>query len=144
MTRLIWLHDKWLNPNLPQQLPRQPTDRVIFIWDDAYLKSQHFGFNRLRFLYDTLCDIDAEIYQGDTLTTLKILHDEIRPAQLITVQALYPELKEIQQKSQQQLDLTLLPYLHLVPPPKRKLRRFFAFWKSCENSLIAPNNAQTD
>ena len=67
MTQLVWLHEDALNAKHPVLHSTSNADLVCFVWDDEYLSAMEYGFQRLVFIYETLCEMGINVIRGDTV-----------------------------------------------------------------------------
>lgn len=131
MSRLIWLHEDCLRAshNLFAAVHGDEDAKAVFIWDDAYMASMHYGLKRRVFIYEALCDLPVEIYAGDTATLLSgFAADEI-----ITGKTPNPLLKEIMTTLRDGKKVTAIAddaFVQMDSPPE--LRRFFKYWNKAK------------
>lgn len=139
MSEFIWLHEDALTECHPAF---SDTDcDSVFIWDQDYFTQMDYGFQRLVFIYEKLCQMKTHIYRGATVSTLIQLAAD-KNIQNIRVpfspnpkrQAMIDELlaqgfnvKVIHEK----------PFVTLKKEPD--LKRFFRFWNRARKKALSPN-----
>ena len=67
---IIWLHEDAMRISHPVFRAAPAGARVVYIWDDAYLRARRYSLKRLVFMYETLCAMPIEILRGDMATIL--------------------------------------------------------------------------
>ena len=140
MTRhIVWLHEDALSTQHPVLHGTNEADLVCFIWDDDYLAEMEYGFQRLVFIYETLCEMEIDLFRGNTVETLleqarRVGADTIRVPESPnpTIQANIDALRYT-------LKVEVVPdepFVHFERPPN--LRRFFTYWKTAKTHLMRP------
>ena len=88
---IVLFHEKALNTNFPGSHQISTETKRLFIWDDQYFKRRGYALKRLVFIYETLCQMEIEIVQGEILEVLHL----ISPEQIITFFTADTEIKAI-------------------------------------------------
>ncbi len=128
MDKLIWLHEDCLRAthNLFAAAPDTP---AVFVWDDAYMSAMHFGLKRRVFIYETLCELQVDIYAGDTARVL----ESFGAAEIVTGKTPNPQLKAVMQELRGGGKVSAIaddPFVRMDSPPE--LRRFFKYWNKAK------------
>lgn len=136
MSSILWLHEDALREHPVK------ADRIIHVWDDAYLQAQNYSLKRLVFLYETLCEIPhVEILYGDTTRILC----ELAPQKLIIPHTLNPFIRQQAALLSHNTEVEWLaetPFAIIRKP--REYRRFFQYWKQAEKTAFLPNAGGDD
>jgi len=129
---ILWLHDKYLMKSAIDDL--RPLMRPVFIWDDAYFQSRGYTLKRLVFIYETLCDLDIEIFHGPTLDVLTSL----APKSIQVFHSADTTVKALIAQMAQDLDIQVV---HPAPFVKNfemsEYRRFFKYWNATNKSALS-------
>ena len=136
-SRLFWIHEDALSLTHPALSSRTEDDAVCFVWDDQHLQEMGYGFQRLVFIYETLCEMGIEVYRGNTADVLVeqariigadevVVPSTVNPALLTTIKSIDPSLKVTVVES--------LPFVKSDGEPN--LRRFFSYWKWARSDLM--------
>ena len=134
---LIWLHEDALRASHPVLEHYNRETDAIYIWDDAYLQTMNYGFQRLVFIYETLTELGIPVYRGKTADVLiemaKLRHvEEIRMANTPN-----PALLKIRDELAKDIPVVTVSDHEFVTfdrPPK--LKRFFGYWKAAAPQLL--------
>ena len=134
---LLWFHEDALNLEHPVAHGYDVGEHGVFIWDPAYLQAMNYGFQRLVFIYETVCELGIPIFAGDTLEVLTELA-RIRGASFVRAPATpNPDLMRLVQDIPPTLPIEWVedqPFVSLDRPPK--LKRFFGYWKKARPLLL--------
>lgn len=131
MSSILWLHEDALRSHPAQ------ADRIIRMWDDAYLQAQNHSFTRLVFIYETLCEISAvKILRGETTGILSGLALQ----KLMIPYTLNPFIR---QQAALLADTTKIEWLQETPfatinKPLHYLR-VFPYWKQTQKTAFLRN-----
>jgi deoxyribodipyrimidine photo-lyase len=130
MRKLIWLHEDCLRET--HNLFREAgAARAVFVWDDGYFKTMHYGLKRRVFIYETLCALPVDIIAGDTLDCLRRLADTAD--EIVTGKTPNPALKQLMEKLRADKKVTAIadaPFVQMDSPPD--LKRFFKYWNKAK------------
>lgn len=140
MVDLYWIHEDALRLNHPAALAAGDDVYQFFIWDEAYLQKMDYGFHRLHFIYEALCDMGISIYKGDILTVLKELSTEHQPNALYIAHSANPLLKEYMQHAKTMVTTHIVedePFVSLHNNPE--LKRFFRYWNKAQKVAFMEN-----
>lgn len=126
---LIWLHEEALRDSHPVFLAAPPLTEAIFIWDNHYLQKLNYSLKRLVFIYETLCELSADIVVGDTVSVLTQL-----PANVIYVPATdNVEIKLMLTAIADKKDVIIVPDISFTAIKEmHEVKRFHAYWKKIE------------
>jgi len=137
MTNLIWLHEEALRANHKVFEKAEQNCQPIFIWDEFYFRQMDYSFKRLVFIYETLCQLPCDIYQGETFEVLSALAQSHSATTMYIPQTPNPALILIAQKLSKSLNVITVPDEPFVVLDKEpNLRRFFNYWKIAENKAF--------
>ena len=137
--RLHWLHEDALNAEHPAVSGLRGADRVCFVWDDEYLNAMDYSFQRLVFIYETLCELPVEIHRGETVGVLLQKAQEMGADILCVPASPNPKIQATIEALRHHLQVEVVdeePFVEFRRPPS--LRRFFAYWKSAKAQLMRP------
>ena len=135
---IIWFHEDALNLKHPVSRGHDVLEQGVFIWDPTYLKSMGYGFQRLVFIYETVCEMGIPIFAGDTCEVLMGLARARGADSVLTPASVNPALVKLVQDLSSDLPITWvedLPFVSLDRPPK--LKRFFGYWKKARPILLS-------
>jgi deoxyribodipyrimidine photolyase len=139
MTDLVWLHEDALRADHPVFAHAGLEAQACFIWDENYLKRMQYSFKRLVFIYESLCELPLDIYQGDTIDVLVTLTDEYNSNAVFVAQTPNPELKHLVQSLQRRLAVNVIadePFITLNQQPE--LKRFYRYWNKVKKLAMRP------
>lgn len=116
-------------------------ERVIFIWDDAYLSEQGWTLKRLVFVYECACAMGAEVVRGDTLAVLKGLGTE----RVYVAESLNPFVRTVAEGLRAcGIEVTTVAEEPFVMLRKGgELGRFFRYWSRAQRSAMQPDAGLT-
>ena len=136
---IYWVHEDALNGAHPALDGRDPAAPVYFVWDDKHLESMAYSFQRLVFIYETLCEMNIEIIRGDTVESLIALARDVGADTICVADSANPAIQALVDRLQASMAVRVVndqPFVALDRPPS--LRRFFAYWKSARTTLMRP------
>lgn len=142
MTALVWLHEDAMRQNHPVYSAAGEDAISYFFWDEDYLKQMDYGFKRLVFIYETLCELPVTIIHDSTLEGL------IRVAENHGYEIIYipatpnPLLKKITTELKRRMPVIIVddnPFVSLSKEPD--IKRFFRYWNNAKKLAM---NSQTD
>jgi len=137
VSQLVWLHEDALNMDHPV-LRRAGRDALVcFVWDDRYLQQMDYGFKRLVFIYETLCQMPLQIYRGDTVEVLSELAADQRTDSIHIPSTPNPVLQAIATRLQQRMNVETVedaPFVRLNHDPD--VKRFFRYWNKARKSAL--------
>ena len=137
--RLFWVHEDALSLRHPVFEGREEGDIVCFVWDDAHLQAMDYGFQRLLFVYETVCEMGVQVYRGPTVSVLSALAHEHGVSSICVPHSLNPALQAHTESLGHAFTVEVVrddPFVQLDRTPK--LRRFFAYWKLARPTLMRP------
>jgi len=135
MADIRWIHDEALGADHPVFTDGGENCRSVFIWDETYFKAMHYGFSRLVFIYEALCELQVDIIRGDTVAILTELTGE--NGRIITAHTPTQELLQRIAALRQIMPVKLVreeDFVRLASPPD--LRRFFRYWNKARKSAM--------
>ena len=134
MSALIWLHEDALRRDHPVVKAAGEGTETIFIWDDAYFKSEGYSLKRLVFIYELLAGLNITCLKGETEAVLKAYAEG---REIFVPETPNPKFKVIIDR----LDsVSIIPDTPLViVPDDVDLRRFFRFWNKAKKSALSPS-----
>lgn len=130
---LILLHEESLRMTHPVFYAAPKNTRVIYIWDDAYVKRTAYSLKRLVFIYETLCGLEVEILRGDTRCIL----EEMNPSLVYVPSTNNPFYLEIIDSVREVLAVEMVadsPFVMFKKP--MKALRFFQYWAKAEKTAF--------
>ena len=145
MTGLIWLHEDALRADHPVFKTAGDDVHACFIWDEPYFKEADYSFKRLVFLYETLCELPVEIYQGEITETLLDLADKYQTSTLYVPATPNPLLIDRYQRLGKPIPLRVIadePFVQLDREPD--LKRFSRYWNKAKRSAMQPGSIRSD
>ena len=137
--RLYWIHEDALNAEHPALSSCRETDCVCFVWDEEYLNSVGYSFKRLVFIYETLCELPVEVFQGKTVEVLLDRARTLGADTLCVPDTPSPTIQATIETLREHLTVEVVseePFVDLKRSPS--LRRFFAYWKAARTQLMRP------
>jgi hypothetical protein len=137
---IIWLHDYALSINHPVFTIAPDNSRILYIWDNEYLKAENYSLKRLVFIYETLCSLPIEIFHGDTrslLRQLDIATIYIPATPNILLQKIISDLA----KTKNVIVVPEEPFV--VLKNNKEFTRFFSYWSQAKSSAFTPNVSRT-
>ena len=138
-TTLYWVHEDALSWSHPALSDRDPAAVVCFVWDDKHLESMAYSFQRLVFIYETLCEMGVEIVRGDIVATLVTAAKDCGADTICVADSPNPAIQSAIEALREALPVNVVPeepFVSLDRAPS--LRRFFAYWKSAKSQLMRP------
>lgn len=137
MSALIWLHEDALRGDHPVFKAAGEGAEAVFIWDDAYFKSEGYSFKRLVFIYELLAALDITCLQGETA---QVLDSYAKGRDIYVPETPNPHFKAIISELRNSHNVTTVPDVPLViVPDDVDLRRFFRFWNKAKKSALSPS-----
>jgi hypothetical protein len=140
MSRLVWLHEDALRHDHPAILKAGADAPSVFIWDESYFRQMDYGFKRLVFLYETLCELPCDVYRGPLAGTLEQLIEERGVETVYAPFTPNPILQGVAKALSQKVHVVTVEdenFARLSKAPK--LNRFFNYWKLAEKSAMSPD-----
>jgi len=134
MSALIWLHEDALRADHPVFKAAGEGAEAVFIWDDAYFKSEGYSLKRLVFIYELLDDLNITCLKGDTEV---VLNSYANGRDIFVPSTPNPKFKAIIAS----LDgAAIIPdFPMVIVPDDVDLRRFFRFWNKAKKSALSSN-----
>lgn len=140
MSALIWLHEDALRADHPlfaAACENGETAPACFIWDDAYMADMGYGLKRRVFIYETLAEMNVEIYAGPLVTTLKDLAARHKATHIITGKTPNPLLKSTMADMRETIKLSAIAdkafvQMDMIP----ELKRFFKYWNKAKKKAF--------
>ena len=143
MAEIRWIHDEALREDHPVFRAGDGAVRSVFIWDEAYFKSMHYGFARLVFVYEALCELPVDIIKGDTVPVLRGLAGSA--GRIITADTPNGELLAQVGALREILPVELVREEEFVRLDKTPdLRRFFRYWNKARKSAMQHGGGMPD
>ena len=134
---IIWIHEDALRESHPVYEGFDIKEHGFYVWDAQYLKEMNYGFQRLVFIYETLCELGVSIYQGSTESVAMSLANSRNATTLRMASSPSPALQDISSRLAEHLCVVTVedePFVVLDDPPK--LKRFFGYWKIAKPILL--------
>ena len=138
---LIWLHEKSLKYKSFWQDKLGEDYESIHIWDNDYYKKRNYSFQRLVFIYETLCDLEIDIVSGNIITTLQ----SININKLIIPLSIDTEITKICNLLVKEIDIKFIHDDKFVDIKEgTKFNKFFKYWSYAEKIVFMHNGDQID
>ncbi len=140
MTDLYWIHEDALRLNHPAAQKAGDNAHRFFIWDEAYLQEMDYGFHRLHFIYEALCDMGVIIYKGNIIDILQQLKLENNPQKIHVAASNNPRLKALFEQADSIAPLCITdeePFVVMNKQPE--LKRFFKYWNKAQKIAFEIN-----
>ena len=140
MADLIWLNEDNLRVDHPVFEQTPENTQSVFIWDNVYFKKHNYSLKRLVFLYECLLELPVDIYEGETMNTLKTLCEKKAITKLWVPHSINPEINTLIQKIHDRVQIHIVKEKPFVTLKKEKnYTRFFPYWKNASTSAMAIN-----
>jgi len=143
MSSLVWIHEDALRADHPAVTAAEDDAMVCYIWDDDYLKKMDYGFKRLVFIYESLCQLPVRIFHGDTTETLMQLVKQQDIQHLYVPSTPNPELQKIAARLSNTVEVIAVadvPFVALNTEPDSK--RFFRYWNKSKKQAMQPGGGR--
>ncbi|MGB2158823.1 MAG: hypothetical protein ACPH8C_00830 [Candidatus Puniceispirillaceae bacterium] len=140
MTDLIWLHEGALRRTHPVFAMADKGASALFIWDRARFDAAHIGARRQLFIYETLVELDLDIFEGDAAQLLPRLVAAQGASRLLVPASPDPAImKQLAGISQALPGLAVeiiadTSFVTLAKEPD--LGRFFRYWNKARKSAL--------
>ncbi len=131
MKTLIWVHADCLHRESPA-FRRHPAAPALFVWDEAWMRSQGWTLKRIGFIYECLLDLPVEIRKGDPLLEVPRTANELGCEAIVTVDTPDPHLRA-QAAAMGAEILPADPFGDLRGPID--LKRFSRYWAKAQRAL---------
>lgn len=133
---LILLHEESMRMTHPVFKVAPNHAKVIYVWDDEYLKRSAYSLKRLIFIYENLSEMEVTILRGDTSSIL----EEINPSIIYIPTTNNPLLLEIIHSIKKVFSIQMVedePFVVLSQPIKYS--RFYQYWNKAEKKSFLCN-----
>ena len=142
MTALVWLHEDALRHDHPVYTAAGEDVISCFFWDEDYLQKMDYGFKRLVFIYETLCELPVTIIHDSTVEGL------IRLAENQSCETIYipatpnPLLQEIIVELEHRLLVVIVEDTPFVSLTKDlDMKRSFRYWNKAKKLAMQPSDS---
>ncbi len=136
MPNLFWIHEDFLN----DQITAQFDGCKFFVWDEEYFKTMNYSFKRLVFIYETLTEMQCEIYRGKTCDVIFELAQQNNLKEICCGVTPNPHLQKFMQELSKNLQVKLVNLPDFVVLSKQpSLRRFFNYWNVARKIALTKN-----
>ena len=148
MANLIWIHDEALRHDHPVFTHDDRTGdkagdtKAVYVWDDAYMANMHMGIKQRVFIYEALCELPLEIYEGNTASVLTELADGGVVQTAATPNKLLQQVMDDVGQSCRVVQIHDDVFAHLKTMPA--LKRFFKYWNAAKSSAMQPQGGTPD
>ncbi len=89
----------------------------------------NYGFKRLVFIYETLCELPVAIYRGDSVSTIAELAGVNNISTIYVPDTPNPDLKAMITTLAEDIRTEIVPDIPFVSPDKDpNIGRFFRYW----------------
>lgn len=136
---IIWVHGDCLSPNHPG-ITMYPDAPAIWVWDDALIDRWQLSLKRIKFIYECLLELPVTIRRGDVATEVVNFAAECDRHAIVTANSPSPRFKDICQKIELHLPVSVLPVEPLFEDEGRyiDLKSFSRYWKVAQRYLTPP------
>ena len=142
MTALVWLHEDALRQDHPVYTAAGEDVISYFFWDENYLQEMDYGFKRLVFIYETLCELPVNIIHGSTVEGLSKLAENQSCEKIYMPATSNPVLQEIIAELQHRLPVVVVEETPFVSLTKDlDIKRFFRYWKKAKKLAMQPTDS---
>jgi hypothetical protein len=125
----FWMHEKALKQTTKENQP-------IFIWDESYFKNRGYSLKRLVFIYETLCEMDAEIIKAPLFEAIKFF----KPKKIKTIFTTDTVIRGITEKLSLEYEVEVIePKPFIKIEDKEEFNRFFKYWNEAKKSAFLIN-----
>ncbi|NBV06753.1 MAG: hypothetical protein EBS06_05915 [Proteobacteria bacterium] len=143
MKNLIWLHEDALSKNhlLFKQAPKNCL--TFFVWDEEYFKEMDYSFKKLVFIFETLNEMDCEIYQGRSIEVIRQLAQENNSSEIFIAATPNPLLQSIATNLKDKIEIKIIaekPFVLLKS--EVNLKRFFNYWNKAKESAMTKDGGE--
>lgn len=140
MTDLVILNEDALRRTHPVFAQAGAGANCIFIWDMTYFEAMQCGLKRQVFLYETLCEMDVEIYGGVFADVFPQLLAQYAPSTVFVPYSVNPKLKDRHALMAQNCDTHIVKdEVFIVADELPDLRRFFRYWNKARKFAFSYN-----
>jgi len=144
MTNLVILNEDALRATHPVMTEAGPDAHCVFIWDTAYFAANRCGLKRQVFLYETLCELRAEIYVGLFDELFPVLLEHYSPETVWVPFSVNPQLKQRHDKMVELCDVQVIHDETFVNVEDiSDLRRFFRYWNKAKKAAFSYNGIRS-
>jgi len=143
MADLIWLHEGALRRTHPVFAMAAPDTPALFIWDRDRFAASHVGARRQLFIYETLAEMELEIYDGDAVSLMPRLVAAHGADRLLVPSSPDPAIiKQLAVIRQAMPAVTVelvedTAFVTLAKEPD--LARFFRYWNKARKAALRPH-----
>jgi len=124
-----WLTDDGLAP--------QPGLPAIYVFDDAAIARHGYGLQRLGFIYETLLEIDCEIWRGPTVDCVRQFAERHRARGVSIARTPCPWVNAIATELSTSLGVAWLDPPPFIDAPRTlDLTRYSRYWRKVEASAL--------
>lgn len=145
MKNIVWLHEDALRADHPAVVQAGTDAELFYIWDEHYLQAMDYGFKRLVFIYETLCELPLRVCQGGTVQTLAALMDSTQAECLYIPATLNPELQQRIQQLASRYNVRVvedIPFVDLSTEPD--IKRFFRYWNKAKKVAMQATSTEQE
>ena len=133
MTQLIWLHEDHLS--IAENAKNETY--AFFVWDDLYLKKMNYGFKRLVFIYETLCEMDVDIYRGSTIDVIDQIRKKYSTDTIGVYETPNPDLQRFIVEMKERCHVEIIkPQAFVKLDEQPDLKRFFRYWNKAKKKAM--------
>lgn len=143
MTDLIWLHEGALRRTHPVFAMAGKGATALFIWDRERFAAGHVGARRQLFIYETLMEMEVDIYEGDAAGLVPRLVAAHGADRLLVPASPDPAImRQLADIRRAMPDVTVEPvedtaFVSLAKEPD--LARFFRYWNKVRKTALRPH-----
>ena len=136
---LVWVHEEALRLNHPVFDHTNGSADAVFVWDDEHLKQMGYSFQRLIFIFETLCELDVPVYRGRTTLLLPQLARQFGKRVIRVADSPNPALIALREQLGERVPIDCIEEPAFVVPDRTPdLRRFSRYWRRVRKPLLRP------
>jgi deoxyribodipyrimidine photolyase len=137
MSILVWLHEDALRADHPAVVQAGDAAMLCYVWDDRHLRKMDYGFKRLVFIYETLCELPVTVYKGDTVSVLIEIARRTHAESVYIPATPNPELQALTRELAAHVQIQHIddtPFVQFTKEPDSK--RFFRYWNKAKKKIM--------
>lgn len=137
--QIIWLHEKALSKTHLVFEHLNEHTKIIHVWDDNYYQKRGYSLKRLVFIYETLCELPAEIISGNTIEILK----KLNPEEILVPYTVDIEIRKIFDELSKVIPIVIIKENAFVDVSDHyEFKRFFKYWKKASQTAFLINGIE--
>lgn len=137
----IWIHDAAIRPT-DEAIRQHPDGVAVFVFDEPSLKAEPWSLNRLRFVFDSVCDLFQqipqpvkEVHRGDLLEIISACCAEHGCDTVALTDHPDPTIRAITEQLKKRLQVIVYPRDQLATYESEP-KRFSRYWNECASQIL--------